>query len=349
MEKSTNEEIIKMAEKMLPVVEASYYEYKPEPFQILSASHFKHDMCDGYLVSTSTMVLYKNKYLKTVYDVVNDKRTTVHTGLLHTRPALILPRLYNPDAENGYMIHLKDDEELKFSMFGRNLSLDRKSNAQIYGDIYVNLKYQMIEMYYDTERIAELNKDMARRADSLQKPIQSDIERLREQKEVIHMFGRNGGIQLVSDRYSKSKKQSCSFDDKISVSYTEMDPDQIVRYRPTTVCLKDPCLMGIRDKYIYMHMDSNGLPNSVFYEDNKIISVKSQVGKSYAIMYPLFEAEEDPEYITQVDNWSIIQNFFILETIKDTDNGTKYYERIIFKATEEFKTLYKDYIGIDRY
>lgn len=347
MEKSTNEEMIKIAEKTLPVVEASYYEYKPDPFQILSASHFKHDMCDGYLVSTSTMVLYKNKYLKTVYDVVNDKRTTVHTGLLHTRPALILPRLYNPDAENGYMIHLKDDEELKFSMFGRNLSLDRKSNAQIYGDIYVNLKYQMIEMYYDTERIAELNKDMTRRVDSLQKPIQSDIERLREQKEVIHMFGRNGGIQLVSDRYSKSKKQSCSFYDKISVSYTEMDPDQIVRYRPRTVYIKKSLMLP--PICIYMHMDSNGLPNSVFYGENKVISVKAKIGKIYAIMYPLFEAEEDPEYITQVDIYSVIQNFFILETIKDTDSGTKYYERIIFKATEQFKKLYKDYIGIDRY
>ena len=51
----------------------------------------------------------------------------------------------------------------------------------------------------------------------------------------------------------------------------------------------------------------------------------------------------------QVDIYSVIQNLFILETIKDTDSGTKYYERIIFKATEQFKKLYKDYIGIDRY
>ena len=337
------EDMIKKLEECGKQVEATFYEYQKDTKKVLTGSHYKLDLGTYALVSTSSTKLSYDGLYENLYGSIGG----IDKKIVFSKPKLILPRVRELDSEysgsyEASPIVMADGKQIINYCIG-----DKVLGVQI------PLGWSAI--INDTYHIVELE------CDDPEKRI-GHTSRM-----VIHFFIRNRKVYISSTEYDDlgSHIKTISGDSTVYYHLDDLDNDMIrtreaeIEFkdskRPFRIVydepyLKNKSMLSIEDMYLERELRGN------VYQDK--ISIRNRIDGHENLVYPLYTAPEDPEYLTMFDiRKGYLPDYFMKESLTRFDKSKSkyekygaydYYERIVYKVPEEFKQEFAHFVEIDK-
>lgn len=338
------DELIKALEIHGKQVEATFYEYQQGTKKVLTGSHYKMDLETNSLVSTSSTRLMIDGLYDNLYD---EGLGSINKQIVFSKPKLILPRVRDWDTEytGSYQpspIIMADGKQIvNYCIGGKVLGIQVPHGWSA----TINEPYQIIEL---------------NREDS-QKQIGQAT------KMIFDFFLRNDEVYISCTEYDDLGDPLKTVSGNATVLYLSEDENDMISTRYASINFEDglrtfqivydepfyrqESMMSIEDMYLTREFRGN------VYQHK--ISVRDRIDGHEILVYPLYAAPEDPEYLTMFDiKKGYLPDFFMKESVSyfnehDNDSYKKYgpyeyYERIIYKVSDEFKKEFARFTEIDK-
>lgn len=339
------EDMIKKLEECGKQVEATFYEYQKDTKKVLTGSHYKLDLETYELVSTSSTRLSYDDLYENLYDDIGTG--AISRKIVFSKPKLILPRVrelnseYSGSYEASPIVMADGKQIINYHIGDKTLG--------------VQIPYGWSAIVNDTYRIVELECD--------------DPEKRigKTSRMVIHFFIRNHKAYISCTEYDDlgSHIKTISGNSTVFYHLDDLDNDMIrtreaaIEFndskRPFRIVydesyFKNKSMLFIEDMYLERELGGN------VYQDK--ISIRNRIDGHENLVYPLYTAPEDPEYLTMFDiRKGYLPDYFMKESLTRFDKSKSkyekygaydYYERIIYKVPEEFKREFAHFTEIDK-
>lgn len=344
----STEDMIRKLEECGKQVEATFYEYQKDTKKVLTGSHYKLDLETYILVSTSsTRLLYDD-----MYENLYGSAGAIDKEIIFFKPKLILPRVRELDSEYSGSYKLSPIELSPIEKIEEKQIINYCIGDKVLG---IQVPYGWSAIANDTYRTVELE------CDNPEKRI-GHTSRM-----VFHFFIRNHKVYISCTEYDDLGSHIKTISGDSTVFYYPDDPDNdMIRTkiaeiefkdskRPFRIVYDEPwiknkSMLSIEDMYLERKLRGN------VYQDK--ISIRSRNEGHENLVYPLYSAPEDPEYLTMFDiRKGYLPDYFMKESLTRFDKAKSkfeqygaydYYERIIYKVSEEFKKEFAHFTEIDK-